>query len=506
MTARKLFYTVLLSLFFVLFFYKQDVGLNNLLFSMLVLLMLYFTGKLTTSNKVLLAIVAGTFLSSLMVVVNNSDLAVTINYLSLFLLAGVTVYNKFRNLVTIWFASFIQMFTAQFNLFRRVRELSIKKPGVHRFFHYLKLIIIPVGIVFIFAMMYKVSNPFFEKYTLSVFDFIDKAFTRLSELIDVDMFWFWVFGLLVSNFLILGRKEQPVFFFEKNMHDDLQRKRENSSGPFSPLALLTEYKTGVILFALLNLLLLMVNVLDILNVWFGFKWDGQFLKQFVHEGTYVLLLSVFVSVIITMWYFRGNLNYYKNNKWLKRLAILWLAQNAVLTLSVGIRNFWYIHYYNLAYLRIGVIFFLIFTLIGIYLVYLKIQEKKTGWYVFTKSSLVFYIILVVMTFFNWDVIIARYNFSHYKKSFVHYSFLSGLSNKALPWLDIPLKELEQIDAEQKSLEFDIKDWYQKPEEFHNIIENKKKHFLKSYPQKGFLSWNYADAQAYRLLTTKAPKH
>jgi len=505
MIKKNLLLSILLSLLFVALFYKQDVGLNNLLFNMLVLSILYFTGKLTTSNKTLITVAAGTFLSSLMVVINNSDLAVTVNYLSLFLLSGVTVYSRFRNLVTIGLASFVQMFIAQFNLFRGIRELSVKRPGVHRFFHYFKLIIIPVVIVFIFAMMYKVSNPFFEKYTLSVFDFIDKVFTHLAELIDVDMFWFWVFGLLVSNFLILGREEKAVLFFEKNMQDDLQRKKGNEPRSFSPLALLTEYKMGVIMFALLNLLLLMVNTLDIFNVWFGFEWDGQFLKQFVHEGTYVLLLSILVSIVITMWYFRGNLNFYRKNKWLKRLAVLWLLQNAILTLSVGIRNFWYIHYYNLAYLRIGVIFFLLFTLIGIYLVYLKIQERKTGWYVFTKSSLAFYIILVVMTFFNWDVIIARYNFAHYKTGFVHYRFLSQMSDKALPWLDKPLNELEEIRAVQEQKEFDIREWYQKPEEYYDVIQGRKRAFLISWPEKGFLSWNYADARAYRLLTAKEQK-
>ncbi len=506
MNKKNLFLSFLLSILFVLLFYKQDIGLNNFLFNLLLLLMLYFTGRIDFKNKLWVTVASGTFFSSLMVLINNSDLAITINYLSLFLLAGITVYNHFKNLFTIGLSAFTLLFTSQINFIKELLGINTNNAGVSRLARYIKLIVIPLIIVFAFALMYKVSNPYFEEYTLSFFDSIDKLLSRFFDIVDINIFWVWVFGLLVSNFLLLGKKQDSVLFFEKNTTDELVRKKVNNSGKHVTTGLITEYKTGIILFTLLNILLLVVNLLDVVNVWFGFKWNGQYLKQFIHEGTYMLLFSIFISIVITLYYFRGNLNFYKKNRLLKRLAALWLFQNALLTVSVGIRNFWYIHYYNLAYLRIGVIFFLIFTLAGIYLVFIKIKSRKSGWYVFRKSSLAVYLILVVMTFFNWDVIIARYNFAHYKTAFIHYNFLSSLSNKALPWLDKPLDELEKITALQKKQPFKIEKWYQKPDAYYNAIEEKKKSFLASWPEKGFLSWNYADARAYRLLTTNLPSH
>jgi len=132
---------------------------------------------------------------------------------------------------------------------------------------------------------------------------------------------------------------------------------------------------------------------------------------------------------------KGKINYLNSNKALRYLAYAWLAQNAILTISVGIRNFWYINFFSLAYLRIGVMFFLLLTLYSIYTVFVKIKDRKTTYFLFRKNSLAAYILLIVMAFFNWDIIIAKYNFNHSETAFVHFDFLANLSHNALPYLE-----------------------------------------------------------------------
>ena len=62
----------------------------------------------------------------------------------------------------------------------------------------------------------------------------------------------------------------------------------------------------------MNVLLLVVNAIDINWIWFGFKPAPGFdLTQFVHEGTYVLILSILVAMGIVLWFFRRNLNFYE---------------------------------------------------------------------------------------------------------------------------------------------------------------------------------------------------
>src|SRR5690606_28371186 len=117
-------------------------------------------------------------------------------------------------------------------------------------------------------------------------------------------------------------------------NNDLIRKRnkiglpvlEPSRSLFGELQ--TEYKIGLLVLAVLNLLLLAVNVIDIQWVWIGFEVPLHFnLRQFVHEGTYLLILSILISIGIVLYLFRGSLNFHPKNKWLKILGKAWIIQN-----------------------------------------------------------------------------------------------------------------------------------------------------------------------------------
>ena len=110
-----------------------------------------------------------------------------------------------------------------------------------------------------------------------------------------------------------------------------------------------------------------------------------------------------------------------------------------------------------------------------------------------------YLILVTMTLFNWDVIIAKYNFSHYETSFVHLNFLYSLSDKALPYLSIPEEKLREISIEQEEQFSSSRKYYMKPENYFEFIQKRKKDFVGEWPERGFLSWNLADELAYRQL-------
>ena len=109
-----------------------------------------------------------------------------------------------------------------------------------------------------------------------------------------------------------------------------------------------------------------------------------------------------------------------------------------------------------------------------------------------------------MTLFNWDVIIAKYNFNHYKTSFVHLDFLSGLSDKALPYLEVSKENLKEISAEQQdqfSSSFS-RTYYVKPDDYYEHIQWRKDRFLREWPERSWLSWDFADQRAYNLLIIK----
>ena len=109
---------------------------------------------------------------------------------------------------------------------------------------------------------------------------------------------------------------QPVLQFDQEATDNLSRVRKRSF-PFKFPALNYELRSGILLLLMLNALILLVNLLDIYWVWFNFEWEGQYLKQFVHEGTYLLILSIFISIALVLFFFRGNMNFYKKKQVVK---------------------------------------------------------------------------------------------------------------------------------------------------------------------------------------------
>lgn len=499
MNAKKILIVLFSTAIFPWLFYEKSIGINLLIFNLIIFIELFFAGKLNLKNKLNRSITIGTLLSAIFVVYNGSALAITVNIISLFLFAGTNIFNEGRNLFFASTISFINFFTSQLNFFISLRKVGSGTKKLKKVNKYLKLILIPFIIVFVFVLIYKEANPVFEGMVKSFFDAFDNFFDWFFDNIEIALFMTFILGFIISNSFFMGSPEKSIIELDKNSSDRLSRIRRKRTSKFKTNALKSEYTSALILFVSLNILILIINLIDIWWVWFNFEWDGEYLKQFVHEGTYLLILSIIISLAISIIYFRGNINFLKNNTFLKNLAYLWLAQNAILTISVGIRNFWYINYFSLAYLRIGVIFFLILTLFSILSVFIKIKNKKTTYYLFRRNALAAYVLLVVMAFFNWDVIIAKYNFSHAKTAFVHFDFLADLSNNALPYLGKTNEELREIDKIQKE-KFPFRKRYISSIDYSEIIINKRLDFLNNWKNRSWLEWNFAGEKAFRKLS------
>tara|TARA_R110002049_G_scaffold71830_2_gene184705 strand:+ start:1233 stop:1955 length:723 start_codon:yes stop_codon:yes gene_type:complete len=238
--------------------------------------------------------------------------------------------------------------------------------------------------------------------------------------------------------------------------------------------------------------------MDIYSVWLYFEWEGQTLKQFVHAGTYLLIFSILISIALVLYFFWGNLNFYKENNLLKVLSYIWLCQNAVLALSVMMRNYWYVEYFAIAYKRIGVFVFLLLSIFGLYTVFIKIREKKSTFYIFRTNSMALFLTLVITSAVPWDNLIANYNFAHANQSYLHLNYLAQFSDKALPQLDIPSSEIEAFETFQKNNVYtnsnDMTIF-----EYRSTIDRRKNLFKNKWESKNFLSWNLAEHRAYNKL-------
>lgn len=487
-----------LGLLFSLLFYNEWLGLNALIYEVACFLALVITDKLNFQNKLLRFSLISQGVTLFSILYNYSSIAILVHLLFIILTIGILVYPEVKSAFYASLFAFYSMLSAPFQLFiKLINSLKYTKLNKNLIGKY-KYYTIPLLIIIIFIFIYRNANPQFNELILPIEAFIIKYIPNIFEYINEDFLVLFIFGLLFSSFLFIQSLFKLLVPEEENASERIERTRLQKNQDVSILSLKKELLSGVFLLVALNLLLLVVNGFDMYWVWFNFTWNGEFLKQFVHEGTYLLILSILLSAVIVIYYFRRNQNFYENAKTLKILSYVWIAQNIILCISVGIRNYWYIDYFNLAYKRIGVFAFLLLVIYGLYTIYLKVRDQHSNYYLLRKNSLAFFTVMLILSLFNWDVIITKYNFKHANSAFVHFNYLSEMSPKALPYMDYSLEELKAIEAKQNHLIMN-KGAYMSAEEFYNELQNKKNVFIADYAKKGWLSWNYADQRLVRQL-------
>ena len=108
-------------------------------------------------------------------------------------------------------------------------------------------------------------------------------------------------------------------------------------------------------------------------------------------------------------------------------------------------------------------------------------------------------ILVVISFANWDTVIAKYNFNHADSAYVHLSFLSKLDDSALPYLIQPLDKLETVKQDQE-LNYGRDKYALSPLDYTERIAHRIDAFNTKYEKRHWLEWNYADWKAHKQLS------
>ena len=322
------------------------------------------------------------------------------------------------------------------------------------------------------------------------------------------------FSFVRFFFLLLGFSILSVAFVKSPFsigpfaahEDDLVRTRRNifkspiQARPNLFMEFKNEYKIGLLIFGVLNFLLLIVNIIDIEWIWFGFEVPEEFnLKSFVHEGTYLLIFSILLSMAIFLYFFRGSFNFYSQNKWLRLLGKIWIAQNIILTLSVFIRNFHYINYHGLAGKRIGVIAFLLMTVFGLISLIVKLDKLKTTAYLVRLNGWFILMSMTLMTCINWDRMIVHYNLGHSNAAEIDVDYYLKLNETTAP---LVLKNLDivaaQMEAHKRRKNKAVWLRYVDIEIFKQQLEYRTSQYLKRMEDDSWVSWNWAD---YKLKKT-----
>ncbi|MDJ1501893.1 DUF4173 domain-containing protein [Xanthocytophaga agilis] len=506
-SSFKLTILCLLTLVYNYVFWQEKLGINLLLFSTLLIASLfYFYPQSWKATNVRISTLF-TILSLIMVVWHNSLTSKLAHITSFLIMAGFihvreyrTVYNALASYVFNFFAV-IPNFISEWKYWSEQSKLSSTKTG--KSLYQLRFSLIPLVFFSIFFSIFKIANPVFSDLSDSFFNSIATFFDQLFANISFVRILFIVSGLyLIGSFLYYMYYPQLLASEQKHTNIITRQRRfvKSQHINFSLVGLKNEYTTALILIISVNVLLLIVNIIDIRWLWFNFDYStAGNLAKLVHEGTYMLILSILLSMGILLFYFRRSLNFYKNNKLLLQSSYLWIIQNCILGFSVLLRCYHYIHEYGLAYKRIGVVVFLILTYVGLFTLYQKISQKKSFFYLLRINSWAAYGMFILLTLVNWDVFIVSYNLQHPNvKMGIDLEFLLSRSDKTLPLLDQYKnrisKELESQRMDDKSYRFDNSTKKQ-------YLEDRIQHFITEYPTYSWLSWNYTDYQAYQYFKT-----
>jgi Domain of unknown function (DUF4173) len=491
---QQLLLISLLTILHNLFFWKENYGLNIFMFSMVFLSILFFYFQYSINYKTVKISLIGTFITSIFVVIHSSSLVIITHYFCLVILIGFVHQSKIKSIIYAMFTAYGSIFKISNNFKKIVPSKWSLKIG--NTFMNLKLIVIPITATIIFFFIYANSNAKFNELSSNFFELLFNWFLRIIDTISFNRIIVFVLAfILIASGII---KSDVVHFLniEQKKSELLSRlkskiKRQTGLKP----NLQAEMRIAIILVFMVNILLVFVNYVDIKWIWLNFDpKDVQNLSQFVHEGTYLLIFSILLSMGIMLYFFRGNINFYSRNKPLKLLCYFWIFQNIILASSVAIRNYHYIHEKGLAYKRIGVIFFIALTIFGLATLLVKLNKKKSTFYLMKANSWAFYFVIVITSLVDWDIVIASYNLKQKNKIEIDKIFLLNLDDKTLVFLnrnkDIFIGKKNSYLNEYHEIKLDV------------ALKNKTQFFLENYNQKNWLSWNYADYKTFKTLISE----
>lgn len=453
-------------------FYGEMLGLNLGLFTLVIIFSLILKDKKVLENKNWIIVALGCVLSAFSVCYYGNLLSIITNYISLLILLGMNLNPK----SSVLFSLIYGVHSIVISPSEMVKEIQDRRNHSEKIKIYKRklFIVIPIVIAYVFFLMYKNSNPIFASYANKI------NFKWIS--------WGWVFFTLIAFIMLFGginsKKIQKMANVDETDILDIDPNTKTSLVLFGKTILVDdEYFTGKILFILLNILIFFLNVFDINFLFINDTLpDGVVFADILHQGVGMLVISIALSILIILFYFRGELNLFSNNRTFKFLAYTWIFQNLIMLFTVVMKNNMYIEQYGLTYKRIGIFIYAVLTFIGLVTTTIKLYKVKKNIFLVRFNGWTFYFVLLISCMINWDRMIIECDQEGQKQYDVYYLL-------SLPSSNIPLLiEFEKniSNNENKAI-------------LKKYLPRKIKEFTRYYHKKSWKSWNYQDQKVQETI-------
>jgi Domain of unknown function (DUF4173) len=280
-----------------------------------------------------------------------------------------------------------------------IRALRRMKRGTAGWLASLVGWIVPLSIFAIFLALFSSANPLIEHQ-------LDRLDIRvLFELIEFWRLVFWI-SIACAVWPLIHRrvKRKPVRPFQP----DSSAAAVEPSGPdhlFGAKAM----SRSLILF---NALFALQTVLDLTYLWGGVALpDGMTHAEYAHRGAYPLIATALLAagfVLVAMR--RGGPA--ENSRLIRPLVIVWTAQNVLLVVSSIFRLDLYVAAYSLTYLRLAAFIWMGLVAIGLVLILIQIELKKSNNWLLSANAIAVAVALYACCFINAPWLVASYNVQH----------------------------------------------------------------------------------------------
>lgn len=285
----------------------------------------------------------------------------------------------------------------QFNLFSRVGCAAV---------------LVPMFLVFVFGSFFVLANPAIQEWFKSVFEWLDQILWRIDDVIRWLMeqhLWRQVVVFLIAFCGLCGLLAPRVWSKAppRPQYSGLILKPEEK--PVTPAHIAMYWNS---LFALI--------ILFAVDLTFEFysllTWKppvGFDYGTYCHEGAFWLTMALGLATLVLAGIFRQNVCGHEKVNSLKRLAFLWIAENALLAVTIYIRLGIYVHRSGLTSLRVVGFFGTTAVAVGIVWMALKLKkDRPAGWllsrYTWTVAALIWLYSVMPVDFIVWKYNVAAF--------------------------------------------------------------------------------------------------
>ena len=223
-----------------------------------------------------------------------------------------------------------------------------------------------------------------------------------------------------------------------------------ASGTWSVLPRLPDppVTSALITLAVFNAVFALENVLDIVFLWSGAPLPGDItLADYAHRGAYTLIATALLAGLFVLLVLRPGASL-ASHPMVRRLVLVWVAQNILLVASSMLRLVDYIAAYSLTELRIAALVWMVLVGFGLMLIGWRFLTNKSAAWLINANALTAGIALTGASIIDFGAVAARWNVDHPSELVaLDLCYLDRLGSAAL----IPLIELRDapIGAERQ---------------------------------------------------------